>query len=71
MKFKHIGGGCDIITGKCDEEYENEEKTIKFKVLTDLTGHTFLPEEYKIEKVSEIKNFEGEQIRKAMKQNEI
>ena len=73
MKFKHIGGGCrlDIADGKeCDNEYESEDKRVRFIVFTSREGHYYLPEEFEFTgEMSEAKMFEQEQINKASAEN--
>ena len=72
MKFKHIGGGCrlDSNDGKqCDDDYQSEDGKIKFTVYTDNIGHTYLPEEYELGEMSEIKLFELKTIQDTKTEN--
>lgn len=67
MKFRNIGGGYNLQTRQSDDTYESEDGKIKFTVISDLIGHTYLPEEYEIKNFSEIKILEGNEIRQAIK----
>lgn len=67
-KFKNIGGGCliDIINPlACDDHYKCD-CGLDFKLKTSHAGHRYLPEEFEVEEMSEIKLKEQVDIQKAI-----
>ena len=63
-KFKNIGGGMSFVEKSefnCDDEYKCE-CGIGFKLLTTITGHRYLPQEFYFEEPNEIKKAELDAI---------
>lgn len=69
--FRNIGGGC-YLDGRdypCDEHYKCK-CGFEFKVKTTETGHRFLPEIFEETEMSEIKEFEQNEIIKTKIENQ-
>ena len=63
--FKNVGGGCLINPGKnifpCDDTYHCK-CGISFIVKSNEMGHRFLPEQFEVEEMSEVKKAEQNAI---------
>lgn len=63
--FKNVGGGCMLMGNEkfpCDDKFQCECGE-NFEVRTTIVGHTFLPEQWETQPMSEIKAKELESIR--------
>lgn len=62
--FKNIGGGCLMSLEKqfnCDDHYKCD-CGLEFRLMTNELGHRFLPEQFEVQEMSEIKKAEQDAI---------
>lgn len=72
MKFKQVGSGCAMPSlpnynpKKCCDVHYKAENGEEFKVYTSAVGNRYLPEEFEVKEMSEIKKSEQELINDSM-----